>query len=126
MSLSLEMGDLFAKQMLNVNGQSVNLDAIDIKEIQELLGDSSLLQPYVQAPEQGMYAVERNLMFQFKMNFKLTGFKILLKSNLVSRESDLYGIWVLIVCKACSFNIVVYIEGKQGKNLLLPSFSFKL
>lgn len=54
MSLSLEMGDLFAKQMLNVNGQSVNLDAIDIKEIQELLGDSSLLQPYVQAPEQGM------------------------------------------------------------------------
>ena len=56
--MSMEMSDLFANQVLNINGQAVNLDCIDIKDI---LDDSKqgFLDPAFlpTSTEQGMYAV---------------------------------------------------------------------
>lgn len=66
--MSLEMNDLFAKQMLNINGQPVNLDAIDITDIQEILGsDTSFYPPpYIHASEPGKYTIERNVIYNLK------------------------------------------------------------
>ena len=56
--MSVEMSDLFANQVLNINGQPVNLDCLDIKDI---LDESSqgFLDPafLTMSTEQGMYDV---------------------------------------------------------------------
>lgn len=56
--MSLEMSDLLANQVLNINGEPVNLDCLDIKDI---LGESNqvLFDPAFlpTTTEQGMYAV---------------------------------------------------------------------
>ena len=74
--MSLEMNDLFAKQMLNINGQPVNLDAIDITDIQEILGpDTSLYPPpYIHTSEPGKYSIERNVIYNLKN--QLTSYRI--------------------------------------------------
>ena len=57
--MSLEMSDLFANQMLNINGQPVNLDCLDIKDILDESTNQGFLDPAFlpTSTEQGMYAV---------------------------------------------------------------------
>jgi len=52
------MSDLFANQVLNINGQPVNLDCLDIKDILEE-SNRGFLDPafLTTSTEQGMYGV---------------------------------------------------------------------
>ena len=66
--MSLEMSDLFATQVLNINGQAVNLDCLDIKDIFDE-SNQGLLDPAFlpTSTEQGMHATKCNdLMTRFK------------------------------------------------------------
>ena len=56
--MSLDMSNLFANQMLNINGQPVNLDCLDIKDILDESNQGFLDTAFLPtSTEQGMYGV---------------------------------------------------------------------